>query len=132
VTLLLDTHVVLWWLFDAPQYPELFRARVERALEAGERVGLSAISLWEIAKLFELGRLEFELVLDDVLHLLESNGSIRVLPLTRQIAAESTRLGRTFPKDPADQIIAATARCHELRLLTADEAIRRSNVVALA
>ena len=41
------------------------------------------------------------------------------------VAAESARLGRDFPKDPADRIIAATARCHGLRLMTADENIRR-------
>lgn len=40
-------------------------------------------------------------------------------------AAESVRLGPEFPRDPADQIIAATARCHGLSLVTADEAIRK-------
>jgi PIN domain nuclease of toxin-antitoxin system len=132
VTLLLDTHVVLWWLFDSPELPALFRARLDRALRAGESVAVSAISFWEIAKLTERGRLELELALDELLEFVESHPSVRILPLTARIASESTRLGRTFPKDPADQLIAATARCHELRLLTADEAIRRSNAVALA
>ena len=130
--LLLDTHVLLWWLDASPEFPEPFRDRIERALQSGEMLGVSAISLWEIAKLFERGRLELDLALDEVLQVVESHPSVRVLPLTAQIAAESTRLGRTFPKDPADQLIAATARCHELRLLTADEGIRRSKVVALA
>jgi PIN domain nuclease of toxin-antitoxin system len=48
-----------------------------------------------------------------------------VLPITAAVAAESARLGRDFPKDPADRIIVATARCHGLRLVTADEHIRR-------
>jgi PIN domain nuclease of toxin-antitoxin system len=50
---------------------------------------------------------------------------IRVLPMTSRIAVESVRLGPDFPKDPADQIIVATARCHGLSLITADEDIRR-------
>ena len=132
MTLLLDTHVVLWWLFDMPELSELFRARLERALHAGESLAISAISFWEIAKLTQRGRLELDLALDELLEFVESHPAVRVLPLTAQIAAESTRLGSNFPKDPADQLIAATARCHELRLLTADEAIRRSNAVALA
>jgi PIN domain nuclease of toxin-antitoxin system len=41
-------------------------------------------------------------------------------------------LGANFPKDPVDQLIAATARCHELRLMTADERIISSGVVSIA
>ena len=54
-----------------------------------------------------------------------------MLLLTGRIAAESTRLGSAFPNDPADQLIAATARCHGLMLLTADERIVESGVVAV-
>jgi PIN domain nuclease of toxin-antitoxin system len=50
---------------------------------------------------------------------------IATLPLTTKIAAESVRLGEDFPNDPADQIIVATARCHNLTLITADERIRK-------
>jgi PIN domain nuclease of toxin-antitoxin system len=50
---------------------------------------------------------------------------LTILPLTAKIAAESVRLGDDFPNDPADQIIVATARCHNLTLITADERIRK-------
>ena len=56
---------------------------------------------------------------------------LEILPLTPRIAAESVRLGPDFPKDPADQIIVATARCHGLRLITADEHIRRWGKIPL-
>jgi PIN domain nuclease of toxin-antitoxin system len=62
----------------------------------------------------------------------EGHPAVRILPLTGRIALESTRLGEAFPRNPADRIIAATARCHALRLMTADARIRDSKAVALA
>jgi PIN domain nuclease of toxin-antitoxin system len=57
---------------------------------------------------------------------------VDVLPLTGKIAVESTKLGARFPSDPGDQIIAATARCYGLTLLTADQRIIDSGVVTVA
>lgn len=54
---------------------------------------------------------------------------VRLLPLSGLAILESTRLGADFHKDPADQLIVATARIHALRLLTADERIKQSGVV---
>lgn len=56
---------------------------------------------------------------------------MRLLELTPRIALESTRLGSSFHTDPADQVIAATARVHGLKLVTADTRIRESRVVAV-
>jgi PIN domain nuclease of toxin-antitoxin system len=64
-------------------------------------------------------------------HDLETHPQIELFALTPQIALESTRLGPKFHTDPADQIIAATARVHGLRLVTADHRIRKSGVVAV-
>jgi PIN domain nuclease of toxin-antitoxin system len=71
------------------------------------------------------GRLQIDGSLDVRLDEFQSHPRLTVLPVTAAVAAESVRLGRDFPKDPADRIIAATARCHGLRLMTADENIRR-------
>jgi PIN domain nuclease of toxin-antitoxin system len=56
---------------------------------------------------------------------------LKIFPLTPEIAADSVRLGDEFPSDPADQIIAATARHHGLKLLTSDDRIRKSGKVAV-
>jgi len=53
-----------------------------------------------------------------------SHPLLKILPITAEIAAESVRLGDDFHRDPADQIIVATARCHDLTLVTADDRIR--------
>jgi PIN domain nuclease of toxin-antitoxin system len=100
--------------------------------EFKEGLAVSIISLWEIAKLAEIGRLQPEFSLDEWFYELEEDPGIWLVPLSARIVIESTRLGPHFHKDPADQLIASTARCHGLRLLTVDERIHRSGIVALA
>src|SRR5262245_383877 len=87
---------------------------LERCERSGTTVALSAMSLWEIAKLVERGRLELTQSVDDSVEQLEMSSLVSVLPLTGRVAIESTRLGGRFHSDPIDQIIAATARCHGL------------------
>lgn len=132
MTLLIDTHVIVWWLLDSTDLPVEFRDALERTEAHGRSAAVCAISLWEVAKLVERGRLRLTMPVDELLDRIERDPLFEVLPITGRIAAESTRLGPSFNRDPADQLIAATARCHGLKLMTVDEGIRRSNVVALA
>jgi PIN domain nuclease of toxin-antitoxin system len=122
---LVDTHILLWWRTD-PQRLSKAQARVlEGFQEQVQPVGLSAISLREFAIMLHRRRVNVETALDAWLESIEFHPLITVLPLTSKIAAESVRLGDDFPRDPADQIIVATARCHGLTLITADERIRK-------
>lgn len=121
----LDTHILVWWrLNDAHLSRAQFRV-LEEIEQTGEAVGLSAISLRELARMIERGRLVVDTPLDKWFDDLESSPLIDILPLTPAIAIESVRLGDDFARDPADQIIVATARCHGLTLVTADERIRK-------
>lgn len=129
---LLDTHVVIWWLTDDRKLSRGHAKLLERSERAGTPIGLSAISLWEIAKLVERGRIEFTQSVDDSLEQLETSAFVSILPLTGRVAVESMRLGARFHSDPIDQLIVATARCHGLTLLTVDERIIESGVVAVA
>jgi PIN domain nuclease of toxin-antitoxin system len=88
-------------------------------------VAISAISCWEIAKAVERGALQLDGPLEDWMGAALSEPRIRLIPLTPEIAIESTRLPRPFHRDPADQIIVATARVLGASLLTADRKIRR-------
>lgn len=125
LSLLLDTHILIWWRSD-PQRLTKAQAAALASLEShGAAAAISAITLWEMAKMLELGRAEITVPLDDWLTEIESHPLLAVLPLSARIVAESVRLGADFHRDPADQIIVATARCHGLKLLTADERIRR-------
>ena len=128
---LLDTHVLIWWLTDDRKLSKGHATLLERSERSATPVGLSAMSLWEIAKLVERGRIELTQSVDDSLDQLETSAFITILPLTGRVAVESTRLGARFHADPVDQIIVATARCHALTLLTVDERIIDSGVVAV-
>ncbi len=127
--LLLDTHVLLWWIADDSRLGRARSEAISDSLESGERLGLSAISFWEIAKLAEHEKIRLPRSIDQLLDELEGHPQITMLPLSARICLESTRLGPRFHRDPADQIIAATARVHGLRLVTADDRIQRSGVV---
>lgn len=131
MTLLLDTHVLLWWLLDSGQLSAAQVQALERAEASSEPVGLASISLWEVAKLAERGRIELRQAADGFFEDLENHPGVSILPLTGRIALESTRLGPSFHRDPVDQILAATARVHGLRLVTTDERIRQSRVVTV-
>lgn len=129
---LLDTHVAVWWLFNDRKLPKDHARLIERAQTAGTLVGISAISLWEIAKLGQADRLDMDETTSELLERIESSTLFTILPLTGKIALESTLLGARFPNDPGDQVIAATARCHGLTLLTADQRIIASGAVTVA
>jgi PIN domain nuclease of toxin-antitoxin system len=58
-----------------------------------------------------------------------SSQHIEVLSLCVDVAIESEQLGDAFPRDPADWLVAATARVHDLTLITSDRAIQRSGAV---
>ena len=86
--------------------------------------------MWEIAKAVELRRVQFDQELDVVLRGIEQHPLIRIIRLDAYVARESTMLGTSMQKaDPADQLIVATARVHGLRLVTADDRIRKSGLV---
>lgn len=101
--------------------------REERRLLATNQWTISAIVLWEIAKLSQLGRVEFDLDDPEVSRALMP---VHVWPITARIAMLSTQLD--FRSDPADELIAATSVAHRVPLLTRDRRLRRSKLVPLA
>lgn len=116
----LDTHILLFALAG-----ELKPA--ERRLLEGDRWSISAIVLWEIAKLAQLGRIDVDL---DDRAVAKALAAVQVWPITREIAVTSTRLD--VKGDPADELIAATSVVHDIRLITRDRNLRRSKLVPLA
>jgi PIN domain nuclease of toxin-antitoxin system len=116
----LDTHVLLYALTG-------HLTRREETLLSRDVWCISAIVIWEIAKLAELGRIEVDL---DHPELIRTLARIHTWPLTLDICRAIR--GLDFDGDPADEIIGATSIVHGVALMTRDRRIRRSKRVPLA
>ena len=127
---LLDTHIVVRWL-AAPRKLSRDQSRALReAVRRQEPLAISAITLIEIAVLFNDGSLRSVMSVEGLFKELEANPSFRILPLTVDVAAEVAALGGSL-RDPADRAIVATARVHRLRLITSDQRIISSKLVSV-
>jgi len=126
---LLDTHVLIWWYLDESDLPKRYLALLDEMEGSQERLAISIITLWEITKLTAAKRIKPSTSLDAWFSELASDNLIEILPLAPEIILDSSRLGVNFPRDPADQLIAATARHYALKLLTCDQNIIESGVV---
>lgn len=116
--IVLDTHIWIWWVQGDAHLTSQQVAWLQQYESQG--LGVSAISCWEVAKLVEYNRLVLPCPVKEWMDQALSYPGVRFLNLTPQIAIESTQLPVGFHKDPADQIIVATARVHNCRLLTVD------------
>ena len=121
--IVLDTHAWIWWTIDPARLSETQRRAI--AANEGDRIGVSAISCWEIAKLCEYDRLELPVELREWFRLALGYPGVTILELTPEIAMDSASLPGRFHRDPADQLIVATARVHQSSLVTSDRKIVR-------
>ncbi len=119
--IVLDTHAWVWWTIDPSRLSETQRQEI--AGNEDDRIGVSAISCWEVAKLCEYGRLDLPVELAEWFRAALRYPGISLLGLTPEIAIESTSLPGAFHRDPSDQIIVATARVHNCPLATSDDKI---------
>ena len=116
--ILLDTHEWVWWVNGDPA----LGAAASDILIANETAGLgvSIMSCWEVAKKVEVGKLVLDRSLDAWLEGALAYPGVQLVELTPAIVIESTRLPGPFHRDPADQLIVATARVLGISLLTHD------------
>lgn len=110
--LLLDTHVVLWWLADDPRLPQPWRSLIGRA---ETEVFVSAVSAWEMSNKAALGKLTIP---DDLSGALAEQ-RFEELPVTVEDGLAAGRLPRHHD-DPFDRMLIAQAAARDLLLLSAD------------
>ena len=125
--ILLDTHVVLWLAFSPRRISRRARAAIDQARQAGEGLAIADVTLLELATLHHKRRIHLDISLESFLSEVEAR--LVVLPMTGRVCVGAVGLPATYPKDPADRVIAATALVQGLSLLTADTTIRRSKVL---
>ena len=119
--LLLDTHCWLWAQLGLIQ--RLSRAALQ-AIQRGESEGtlrISAISIWELAMLEKRGRVALPMNIRTWIDQALTKPGIAVAPLTPEILIESVHLPGDMHGDPADRMLAATARVLSATLVTKDE-----------
>jgi PIN domain nuclease of toxin-antitoxin system len=128
--ILLDTHIWVWWVSQ----PDRLQPAHREILAAGadHSFGVSIISCWEVAKLVEYGRLKLDRSIGLWLESALAEPGVSLLPLNPQIVVESTQLPQPFHRDPADQLLVATARVLQCPLMTEDGKIAAYPHVRLA
>ena len=119
--IVLDTHIWVWWVDQTAALPTAKAETLKACVADG--LGVSAISCWEVAKLVEKKRLVLSIPVDHWVEQALAYPGVILLPLIPRIAVASTQLPQPFQKDPADQIIVATARCLDCALATDDTEI---------
>ena len=122
MSLLLDTHVVLWWLADAPELPDEIKDRLDREPD----VRVSAATIWEIAIKQSLGKITAPADLPERVR----DAGFRELPVTYTHAMAAGRLPMIH-RDPFDRMLVAQARCEDLTLVTADPHCQQYDVTIL-
>ncbi len=119
--IILDTHIWIWWTHGSERLSD-FQSEVITENET-DTIGISVISCWEISKLAEYGKIELPYPLEQWFDTALSYPGVRLIDITPEIAIESTRLPGNFHRDPADQLIVATARISDCPLVTSDRKI---------
>ena len=119
--ILLDTHILIWLKVE----PSKLSARASEAIQAARQndgLAISAITLWEVAWIATHGRLDFVGTVDALLE--RFSLGISICPITMKIAVLANQLPLTFPSDPSDRLIGATAMAEGIALVTKDRSIR--------
>ena len=119
--ILLDTHTWIWSHSATKQLSDNVKKLIKK--HTTDQRAIASISVWEFAMMVVKGRINVKidpkLWLDSAIN----NSGLKVIEISPEIALESCNLPGEFHKDPADQIIVATARIHNMTLLTKDRKI---------
>lgn len=124
--ILLDTHALLWMASDPHQLSKRAAEAIRQARQSSG-IAVATITLWELAWLAENGRIQVSMSVERFVE--EAVSRVILQPMTPVITALAARLPKSFPRDPADRIIAATGMVEGMPLVTADKQIRQAKVV---
>jgi PIN domain nuclease of toxin-antitoxin system len=124
MNLLLDTHVLIWWM---EKNPHLGSRAKKTLLSPSVRPVVSAVSIWEIAIKAAAGRFDRLESLESWVPRLQGEWGVRPLAISFEHALALRDLPR-YHNDPFDRMLVAQAQCEGLILVTADPAIARYDV----
>jgi PIN domain nuclease of toxin-antitoxin system len=119
--ILLDTHVLIWLARDPAKLSKAAAGAIRTSVRNGG-LAISAMTIWELAWLATHARLNLKEPVDDFVEELTSRTAVR--PITPRIAILANQLPVTYPNDPSDRLIGATALAEGIALVTKDRTIR--------
>lgn len=122
--LVLDTHTLIWLVNGDSQLPAPVKRKIQAAEDQGS-IALSAMSFWEIALLYKKERLNLLVDVETWITRIIEQPHFMVINPTPDILIKSVNLPDSFPNDPVDRIIAATALSLGATLITKDKKIRQ-------
>jgi PIN domain nuclease of toxin-antitoxin system len=117
--IVLDTHAWIWYASDDPLLSKRAKARIRRT----EELGVHPVSCWEVAMLAISGRLKLAIEVSKWVGYALERPKIELLAFTPAAAIRAAGLGGSFPGDPADRFIVATALEMRVPVITRDERI---------
>lgn len=122
MSLLLDTHVVLWWLTDDPTLADEIKDRLDREPD----VYVSAATIWEVAIKQAIGKLSEPPRLPERIR----DSGFTPLPISSEHAIIAGRLPMIH-RDPFDRMLVAQAQCEDLTLVTRDANCQKYDIAVL-
>lgn len=117
-TIVLDSHIIHWWSAE----PDRVSAAASSAIAGADELAVADISWFELAWLAKHERIVVAIPIAAWLQQLA--GQVRTIPVSPAIAATAVGLPSTFPGDPADRLIYATAIEYGWHLVTKDRRLR--------
>ncbi len=124
--ILLDTHVVVWLASDPGRLSRTASAAIREANRTGG-IAISGITLWELAWLMTNDRLDISGTAEAFVEEIAARTAVR--PITPKIAVLANQFSSSYPADPCDRLIGATALAEGMALVTKDRNIRNSRQV---
>jgi PIN domain nuclease of toxin-antitoxin system len=125
--ILLDTHVVVWMLARPARLSRRARRAIEKASSGG--LAIASVTLFELSLLAAAGDIRVKRPPSEWLRSVVREARLSILEITPDVAAVAGHLPPSFPADPFDRLVVATAIVGDLPLVTADERIHASGVV---
>ncbi len=127
MNLLLDTHTLLWWLYDDPKLSGKARTAIGKA---EQRIFVSSASAWEITTKVRIGKLPQVGDVAEKLPAYMRRDRFEALPISIEHALAAGALPGPH-KDPFDRMLIAQARLEKLRVVTLDPVFKQYAVTVL-
>jgi PIN domain nuclease of toxin-antitoxin system len=129
--ILLDTHILVWMVSSPARISRVADREIQKA-QRDRSCAISSFTLWELAVLFHRNHLRGTGSIENSIRSILEDTGVKVLEITAEIADLAMSFPDTYPKDPGDRLIGATARAYGLTLVTQDDRILSSPLIRTA